>query len=247
VSLLFVNKGKLWKEYRTKKKLCEQYPSNLIWSVLSLGGTEAWEKWGHPILCWSDISLYYLYRAGNSHFFFFPFSLFHSSYVRFSKLHPFHFCLLCTRMQAQAHLLAYRKEPGIGMSWKETRETYWLTWAIICLNRFTPIMKSYENLYALLVDASYLFIYICQIHPVVSWLCASIQETSPALLAECLSLDSSKVQLSFRLVCKWLNIVIFSLILFFFSIQIVPIKSIWSIKWRPFQCVIIDNRMKRKG
>jgi hypothetical protein len=145
----------------TKKKLCEQYPSNLIWSVLSLGGTEAWEKWGHPILCWSDISLYYLYRAGNSHFFFFPFSLFHSSYVRFSKLHPFHFCLLCTRMQAQAHLLAYRKEPGIGMSWKETRETYWLTWAIICLNRFSPLMKSYENLYVLLVDLpTYLFIFV---------------------------------------------------------------------------------------
>jgi DNA polymerase alpha subunit A len=32
-----------------------------------------------------------------------------------------------------------------------------------------------------------------QIHPVVSRLCASIQGTSPARLAECLGLDSSKV------------------------------------------------------
>ena len=32
-----------------------------------------------------------------------------------------------------------------------------------------------------------------QIHPVVSRLCASIQGTSPARLADCLGLDSSKV------------------------------------------------------
>jgi len=34
---------------------------------------------------------------------------------------------------------------------------------------------------------------LLQIHPVVSRLCASIQGTSPARLAECLGLDSSKV------------------------------------------------------
>lgn len=49
-----------------------------------------------------------------------------------------------------------------------------------------------------LVAAFYLFIYICQIHPVVSRLCASIQGTSPARLAECLGLDSSKVQLGLK-------------------------------------------------
>jgi hypothetical protein len=34
-----------------------------------------------------------------------------------------------------------------------------------------------------------------QIHPVVSRLCASIQGTSPARLAECLGLDSAKVRI----------------------------------------------------
>lgn len=32
-----------------------------------------------------------------------------------------------------------------------------------------------------------------QIHPVISRLCASIEGTSPARLADCLGLDSSKV------------------------------------------------------
>lgn len=36
-----------------------------------------------------------------------------------------------------------------------------------------------------------------QIHPVISRLCASIQGTSPARLADCLGLDSSKVNSSF--------------------------------------------------
>ena len=34
-----------------------------------------------------------------------------------------------------------------------------------------------------------------QIHPVVSRLCASIQGTSPARLAECLGIDSAKVRM----------------------------------------------------
>lgn len=36
-----------------------------------------------------------------------------------------------------------------------------------------------------------------QIHPVISRLCASIQGTSPARLADCLGLDSSKVNSNF--------------------------------------------------
>lgn len=37
-----------------------------------------------------------------------------------------------------------------------------------------------------------------QIHPVISRLCASIQGTSPARLADCLGLDSSKVIATFK-------------------------------------------------
>ena len=46
--------------------------------------------------------------------------------------------------------------------------------------------------YAVLYSVSD-FKLLLQIHPVVSRLCASIQGTSPARLAECLGLDSSKV------------------------------------------------------